>query len=51
MRYVLMICLEEAREQARTAEEEAATVQEYREVRGRDGTPRGAARRRASAMD
>jgi hypothetical protein len=30
MRYVLMICLEEAREQARTAEEEAATVQEYR---------------------
>jgi len=49
MRYVLMICLEEKREQARTEEEEAATVQEYRkfaEEMGPSGVLRGGERMR-----
>jgi hypothetical protein len=49
MRYVLMICLEEKREQARTEEEEAATVREYRkfaEEMGRRGVLRGGERLR-----
>jgi len=49
MRYVLMICTEETREQARTEEEAAATLQEYGkfgEEMGRRGVLRGGERLR-----
>jgi len=49
MRYVLMICTDERREQARTEEEASATLQEYQrfgEEMGRRGVLRGGERLR-----